>query len=65
MTIFDYLASPIGIDVQHALIVLVLALAAYLSYLAKRQSSTNTKLLNDHLEEHVMLASSKTDPGEN
>lgn len=56
MTIFDYLASPIGIDVQHAVIVLILAVAAYISYLAKRQSTANSKLLNAHLTEHINAA---------
>lgn len=34
MTFFDWLTSPGGQELQHAIIVLLLAVAAYLTYLA-------------------------------
>lgn len=37
----------------HAVIVLILAIAAWFSFQAKRTSDTNQKLLNGHLQEHV------------
>lgn len=54
MTFFDWLASPLGVEFQHALIGLILALAAYLSYLAHRQAKSNEELLNGHLEQHML-----------
>lgn len=54
MTFWDWLASPIGIEAQHAVITLLLALAAYLSFLAHRQSKTNQQLLDGHLEQHML-----------
>jgi hypothetical protein len=57
-----YLASPIGIELQHAVIVFLLAAAGYLSYKSKRQSEKNAELLNSHLEQHVLDVVSKGEP---
>ncbi len=53
MTFWDYLSSPSGDSLEHALILLVLAVAGYFSYLARRDVRENRKMLNSHLEEHV------------
>lgn len=54
MTFLDWLASPIGVEAQHAVIALVLAVAAYISYLARRQAKHNEQLLNGHIDQHVV-----------
>ncbi len=54
MDFWTWLASPIGVEAQHAVIGLVLALSAYLSYLAHRQSKANQQLLDGHLEQHML-----------
>lgn len=59
MTFWDWLASPDGIRVEHAVIVLVLAISGYLSYLTKRATEKNRQLLNSHLEQHVLEAVEK------
>lgn len=59
MTVWDWLNSPTGIDLVHALIVLIAAVSAYVSYLAKRETAQSKKLLNSHLEQHVLDAVEK------
>lgn len=54
MNVFDWLASPTGVELQHAIIGLILALTAYLSFLARRQAKSNEQLLNGHLEQHML-----------
>lgn len=61
MTLFDWLMSPTGQELQHALIVLILAGSAYVTYLAKRQADSNAKLLNGHLEAHMSGNSPQND----
>lgn len=66
MTVFDFLESPIGVQLVHAVIVLILAIAAWFSYMAKRQSDQNAKLLNGHLQAHVdaqVAAQTADEPG--
>lgn len=58
MGAFDWLITPAGVQLTHAVIVLLVAVAAYIGALAKRQSSENAKLLNSHIEQHVMDAAS-------
>lgn len=59
---FDWLASPIGIEAQHAVITLVLAVAAYLSFLSHRQSQRNEQLLNGHLQDHTLADALQSPP---
>lgn len=56
MTFFDWLASPAGLDLVHALIVALLALSGWFTYKAKQRADDNSRLLNGHLVEHVALA---------
>lgn len=61
-TIFDWLATPGGIELEHAVIILILAVAGYLT--AKSHSVINdvSQKVDDHMEQHVMdrLASETT-----
>lgn len=63
MGFFDWLESPGGLQFTHAIIVLVLAYAAYVSSLAHQQSRKNAKLLNGHLEQHIMDAAQGANTG--
>ena len=56
MSFFDWLGTAQGVELTHAVIVLLVAVAGYLSYLAKQQSNANATLLNNHLDEHVKAA---------
>jgi hypothetical protein len=49
MNILDWLATPMGVEAFHAVIALVTALAAYLSYLAHRGSRAANQKLDDHI----------------
>jgi hypothetical protein len=60
VTLFDYLLTPIGMELTHAVIVLIVAAAALMSYAAHRVSSKNQEMLNGHLEEHQRLAEATT-----
>lgn len=62
MGFFDWLSSPHGIEVEHAVIVLLLAVAGYFSALAKRAATQNRELLNSHLEMHIMEEQQKNGP---
>lgn len=57
MNAFDFLLSPAGIELTHAVILLITATAAYVAYLARRQSKQNSELLNGHIAEHTNEAS--------
>lgn len=59
VTIWDFLATPGGVEFEHAVITLIVAVAAWFSYMAHRQSSSNAKALNSHLEQHVLEAVEK------
>lgn len=59
VTVWDFLATPGGVELEHALITLIVAVAAWFSYMAHRQSSNNAKALNSHLEQHVLEAVEK------
>lgn len=52
MTFFDWISSPLGQDAQRAIIALIVALAAYLSYLARQQAAKNAELLDKHINGH-------------
>lgn len=67
MTFYDWLVSPSGVELTHAIILLVTAVAAYVSFLAHRQSSQNAEMLNSHLEKHIAdaTASRSDDPDHN
>lgn len=55
MNVFDWLLSPSGIEVSHALVVIALSVNGLLTWLTKRQSEQNAKLLDGHLESHKIL----------
>ena len=57
--LYEWAISPSGIELTHAAVLLLTAAAAYLSYLSRRRSSENAKLLNGHLQQHVMDAAAK------
>lgn len=54
MTLVDFLATPDGGLLLHALIGLIVALTAYVSYLTRRQTKENHVALRDHMAEHAM-----------
>jgi len=49
----QFLASPIGVEFAHALIVLMLAIAAYLSFLAHKTASETGDKIDAHVAGHV------------
>lgn len=54
MTFFDWLASPGGVQLEHAVVILLLSAAAWFAKMARDQSRDNARLLNGHIEEHAM-----------
>lgn len=54
MTFFDWLVTPDGMLIVHATTGLLVAIAAYLSYLSRRQLVANSRKLDEHITEHVM-----------
>lgn len=52
MSPWDWLASPIGVDLVHAVIVLLLAAAGWLTYLTHRGIQNNGDQLVEHLRQH-------------
>lgn len=64
MSLVDYLTSPIGIELTHAIILLLVAVAAYISYRARVYAKQNAQLLNSHLEEHIRSAAGEKQPSD-
>jgi hypothetical protein len=65
MNIWEFLVSPTGQEVTHAVVVLILAIAAYFTYLAHQYAKANTEKLDDHISQHVVDAfttGSRSDP---
>jgi hypothetical protein len=58
--LFEFLESPEGIELTHAVIILLLAIASYITWLTKRRTDENAKQLNSHLEQHIMGAAHTT-----
>lgn len=54
MNTITFLLSPEGQQLTHAVVLVLVALAAYLSAKAREQASENAKKLDGHLAEHVM-----------
>lgn len=52
--IWDFLVSPTGQELTHAIVVLVLAIAAWFTYLAHRYARDNAEKLDDHISQHVV-----------
>lgn len=61
---WQWLSSPSGIDFQHALIVLLLAVAGWFQWRTHSQVQANSAKLNGHLEKHVMQSVKATDSEE-
>ena len=53
MTLFDWLQTASGVEFVHALILLSISAAGYLSYLSHQQSVRNSEKLQTHIEEHL------------
>ena len=64
MTLFDWLSTPPGLGIVNAFTLLIVAIAAYISYLARSQSAKNEKLIDGHIQQHVDDALSQIE-GEN
>jgi hypothetical protein len=60
VTIFDFLVTPIGQDLVHAVIALLIALAGALTWLTRRDVHQTHRLLRGHLEEHSKPAPATT-----
>jgi hypothetical protein len=58
--LFAFLESPEGIELTHAVIILLLAIASYITWLTKRRTDENAKQLNSHLEQHIVGAAHTT-----
>ena len=52
MTVWDYLATPQGIEVTHAFLALLTVATGLLATWAQRTSQGNRRLLNGHLRAH-------------
>jgi hypothetical protein len=61
-TTIEFLSTPLGIELLHAIILLILAIAGYLTYLTKRSADAASSKLDQHLLEHAVLGS---DPPQN
>lgn len=61
MTVFDFLESPIGVQLVHAIIVMLLAVTGWVSYKTKKQSESNAKALDGHLDSHKILMDAEHD----
>lgn len=57
MTFWDWIGTPQGIAVTHAVVLLLTSTAAILGAIGARISTGNRKLLNGHLREHQQLVS--------
>ena len=64
MTLFDWLASPVGIDLTHAVIVLILAVASWVTYRTHRVTKANADRLDNHIAEHRADVAHTTDCGD-
>jgi len=63
MTIFDFLSSGMGVELTHAIIVVLLAVGGWISYQTRKQSEKNESLLQNHIDDHqAQLA--HTTPGD-
>jgi hypothetical protein len=58
--LIDWLTTPEGIELTHAVIVVLMAIGGYLTWLTRRNVQTNAERLNDHLEQHVIDAAHTT-----
>lgn len=50
--IVDYLESPAGSELSHAIIGLLIALAAYLTHLAHQRAKSADEKISKHVEQH-------------
>lgn len=60
MNVFDWLLSPGGIEISHAVVVIALSLNAWISWRVKRQSEENGRLLDGHLDSHKILSDTES-----
>jgi hypothetical protein len=51
--IFEFLQTPIGIEVAHAIIGLLVALTLYITYLAHERAKAADLKMDGHLHQHV------------
>jgi hypothetical protein len=49
MTLFDWLASPIGLEFTHALIFLIVAVAGWISYQNRQHIGQVSQKLDSHI----------------
>lgn len=56
----EYLNTPLGVELQHAVILLVLALAAYFARNAHVAASDAKERLDLHMDQHLLDVVSKT-----
>ena len=52
----DYLVSPSGQELTHAVVVLLVAVGGYLTYLAHRQTKENSEKIDNHIAQHEVDA---------
>ena len=60
MTVWEWLTSPIGIELTHAVILVLLALAGFLNYLAHRKANEVQSELSGHLADHSASSNTTT-----
>jgi hypothetical protein len=54
--LFDWLASPAGIEATHAVVLLITASAGILAARARAVGKQNQRMLNAHMDAHVQQA---------
>jgi hypothetical protein len=55
--LITWLSTPTGIEFTHAVIALLVAIAAYLTYATHQSQKTTRQLLDGHLDDHVAMQS--------
>lgn len=58
----NWLSTPGGSELLHALTLLITAIAAYVGYRAHETASSNAKMLNHHLDQHILDAANRNTP---
>lgn len=64
MTLFDWLSTPAGLELSHAVTLVLLAVAAWISWRTHQTATANTQKLDNHIAEHSADIAHTTDSGD-
>lgn len=59
MPIIEFLETPAGNELVHAVVLLLVAISGWISYRTHVRAIENQKLLNGHLEQHIIEAATQ------